>query len=330
MHTPDEDLPVIKIIDSPVTALPCEEQVQAILKWTLSAFGRFVCVANTNMLVEAYRYPSFWNILQAADLVTPDGMPLVWMMKFLGHQSQDRVAGMDLFLHLCKQASEQLIPVFFVGSQLEILTRIRSRLSLDFPKLEVAGMEPIPFRELDPDEDEALIEKINKSGAKLVFVSLGCPKQEYWMASHRHKINAVMIGLGGVFSIYAGLKKYAPRVFRQTGLEWLYRLILEPRRLWKRYANTIPIFLFLVIKQIYSESSTALTSSYSQKIKQDLPEEWIADLESLRTRLLKLETPEQKVKRKIFFALWSMLLVKIWISIENIWLSSTWNSKKLD
>jgi N-acetylglucosaminyldiphosphoundecaprenol N-acetyl-beta-D-mannosaminyltransferase len=330
MHAPDEELPVIKIIDSSVTALPFEEQVQAILTWTLSAAGRFVCVANTHMLLEAYENPSFGKILQAADLVTPDGMPLVWMMKFLGHQSQDRVAGMDLLLRLCKQASEQLIPVFFVGSQLSILDRIRSRLSLDFPKLEVAGMEPLPFRQLGPDEDEVLIKKINESGAKLVFVSLGCPKQEYWMASHTHKINAVMIGVGGVFPIYAGVREYSPKVIKEAGLEWLYRLMREPRRLWKRYASTIPIFLFLVIKQIYSESSTAVTSSYSEKIRQDLPEEWIADLESLRARLLKLNTPERKVKRKILFALLNMLLAKIYIDIENIWLSSKWNSKKPD
>jgi N-acetylglucosaminyldiphosphoundecaprenol N-acetyl-beta-D-mannosaminyltransferase len=245
--------PVINIIGSPVTALPLQKQIHTILEWALKRNSRFVCVANTHMLVEAYRDPDFWHLLRSADLITPDGMPLVWMMKLLGLQSQDRVAGMDILTHLCKQAPEKDIPVFFVGSQSEILNRMKQRLEIDFPNLTIAGMEPLPFGSTAPKEDLSIIQQINNSGAKVVLVSLGCPKQEYWMAKHKHKINAVMIGLGGVFPIYAGIHRHAPKFFRSSGLEWLYRLLQEPKRLWKRYATTIPIFIWLAIKQLWTE-----------------------------------------------------------------------------
>jgi N-acetylglucosaminyldiphosphoundecaprenol N-acetyl-beta-D-mannosaminyltransferase len=242
----------VDVIGSPVTALSFQEQIDIILQWASASKSSFVCVANTHMLIEAHRVFAFWTILQAADLITPDGMPLVWMLKLLGVRRPDRVAGMDILLALCQQAPRHNVPVFFVGSQSNILDRMKEKLKQNFPDLKVAGMKPLPFAQTAPSEDEALIKQINDSGAKVVFVSLGCPKQEYWMASHKHKINAVMIGLGGVFPIYAGIHKYAPKLFRDFGLEWLYRLYREPRRLWKRYASTIPIFVWLATKQIFT------------------------------------------------------------------------------
>jgi N-acetylglucosaminyldiphosphoundecaprenol N-acetyl-beta-D-mannosaminyltransferase len=326
MNDSEEKFPFINIINSSITTLSLKEQGHIILQLALNSCGHFVCIANTNMLALAKINSAFRIILQSADLIIPGEMSVVWMMNFIGRQPSDRVAGIDLFLHLCKQASEQLIPVFFVGSQSSILDKMGSKLSLDFPKLEVAGMEPLPFGQTR-DKDEALIKKINKSGAKLVFVSLGCPKQEIWMASHKHEINAVMIGLEGVFHVYSGPQKYAPEAFRNAGLVWLYRLLQESRRLCERCASSMPVYLALALYKIYPESSIAPTSS-SEKIKQSLPEEWISDLESLKTRLLKLNIPERKVKRRIFFVLLTMLLTKIRINIENIWLSSEWNSKK--
>jgi N-acetylglucosaminyldiphosphoundecaprenol N-acetyl-beta-D-mannosaminyltransferase len=245
-------VPTVDVIGSPVTALSFQEQIDIILQWACASKSSFVCVANTHMLIEAHRVVAFWNILQAADLITPDGMPLVWMLKLLGVHHPDRVAGMDILLALCQRAPQHNISVFFVGSQSDILDRMKARLEQNFPTLKIAGMEPLPFAPTAPIDDEVLIHQINESGAKVVFVSLGCPKQEYWMASHKHKINAVMIGLGGVFPIYAGIHKYAPKLLRESGLEWLYRLYREPRRLWKRYASTIPIFVWLASKQIFT------------------------------------------------------------------------------
>jgi N-acetylglucosaminyldiphosphoundecaprenol N-acetyl-beta-D-mannosaminyltransferase len=247
-------VPTIDVIGSPVTALSFQDQIDIILQWACASRSSVVCVANTHMLIEAHRKLSFWSVLQAADLITPDGMPLVWMLKLLGVSCADRVAGMDILLALCHQAPRHNVSAFFVGSQSEILDRMKSRLEQDFPELHVAGMQPLPFALDAPEEDEALIKQINASGAKVVFVSLGCPKQEYWMARHKHKIHAVMIGIGGVFPIYAGIHKYAPKILREHGLEWLYRLSREPRRLWKRYASTVPFFLWLALKQVCAET----------------------------------------------------------------------------
>ena len=240
----------IELLGSPVTALLFDEQIKKILKWGGARRSKVVCVANVHMLVEAYWHPELSLVLQNASLVTPDGMPLVWMMKLLGASKQNRVAGMDILLALCKLAPEQNVKMFFVGSEVRILEKMRIELEHRFPQLQIAGMESLPFRPSTPEEDAAVIEKIHQSGAGIVLVSLGCPKQEYWMEQHRDKIEAVMIGLGGVFPVVAGIQKRAPMWIRRLGLEWLYRLIQEPRRLWGRYRATIPPFLWLALKQL--------------------------------------------------------------------------------
>lgn len=243
-------LPTQRVLDFPITALRFEEQIQTILKWAIARKSKTVCVANVHMLMEAHWNPNFANIVQNSDLVTPDGMPLVWMMRQMGARYQDRVAGMDIFLEICKRAQTHNVSVFFVGSQTEILTKMLTRLEQEFPQLKIAGMEPLPFCPVRETEDKALINKINSSGAGVVWVSLGCPKQEKWMIQHKDKIQSVMVGVGGVFPVYAGIQKRAPRIVRDLGLEWLYRCIQEPRRLWRRYATTIPAFIWLVIRQL--------------------------------------------------------------------------------
>ncbi len=244
-------LPTINIIGSPVTALPFHYQMKIIMQWASKHLSKTVCVANTHMLIEAYWKPRFGSVLQTADLVTPDGMPLVWMMKMMGAATQNRVAGMDIFLALCEAAACQNTSLFLLGSQSAVLNRMRARLQKEFPNLCIAGMEPLPFRPLTAAEDQSLIRRVNASGAGLVFVALGCPKQEEWIADHKNRIQAVMIGLGGVFPVYAGIHKRAPYWVRQIGLEWLYRLLQEPKRLWKRYGTTIPMFIWLAIKQLW-------------------------------------------------------------------------------
>jgi len=248
-------LPTQKVLNSPVTALPFEKQIQTMVHWARNRESRTVCVANVHMLMEAYKNPAMADVLEKADIVTPDGMPLVWMMRKMGVRDQDRVAGMDILLASCKLAESQNVSVCFVGSMSSILDLMREKLERDFPNIKIASMEPLPFRPLAPAEDEALIQKINESGAGLVFVSLGCPKQEYWMAEHKDRIQAVMIGVGAVFPVYAGIHKRAPRQVRELGLEWLYRLIQEPRRLWHRYIKTIPPFIWLALKQLMTQSA---------------------------------------------------------------------------
>jgi N-acetylglucosaminyldiphosphoundecaprenol N-acetyl-beta-D-mannosaminyltransferase len=172
------------------------------------------------------------------------------MMKLMGAHEQNRVAGMDILLSLCQLASLRNISVFFLGSEATILERMKMKLEREFPELQIVGMEPLPFRPLTREEDDAIIEKIHASGAGILLVSLGCPKQEYWMHQHKDKIQAVMIGLGAVFPLLAGVHKRAPLWIRESGLEWFYRLIQEPRRLWIRYLKTIPAFIWLALKQL--------------------------------------------------------------------------------
>ncbi|MBW4658830.1 MAG: WecB/TagA/CpsF family glycosyltransferase [Drouetiella hepatica Uher 2000/2452] len=259
--------PIQNVIGFPVTALPFDAQISLVMKWASARLSKYVCVANVHMLMEAHTDPSFASVLEAADMVTPDGMPLVWLMKLMGVPHQDRVAGMDIFLALCKQASTEGISVFFLGSKPDILERMKKNLCEEFPELQVADMQPLPFRPLTLEEDEAMVQKINESGARLVLVSLGCPKQEIWMNQHQGKVEAVMLGLGGVFPVYAGIHKWAPNWVRRAGLEWLYRLLQEPRRLWRRYFATIPPFLYLASKQVLANwvrSLRKVRSDYSR------------------------------------------------------------------
>jgi N-acetylglucosaminyldiphosphoundecaprenol N-acetyl-beta-D-mannosaminyltransferase len=241
------------VIDFAITSLPCEEQISTMVKWGTSNLSKVVCIANVHMLIEGHYNSSFGTVLQSADLVTPDGMPLVWMLRFLGAVHQDRVAGIDVLEGACRLSQDNGVGVYFLGSQDAILEKMKARLNREFPNLKIAGMKSLPFRPLTDEEDRDLIQSLNQSGAGLVFVSLGCPKQEAWMSHHKGKVSAVMVGLGGAFPVYAGIHKRAPKALRQAGLEWFYRLVQEPQRLWKRYATTIPVFLWLVAKQMWEE-----------------------------------------------------------------------------
>lgn len=242
--------PVRNLIGSPVSALSFNEQINLMVGWAEQRLSKVICVANVHMLIEASRDSRFAGILKRADLVTPDGMPLVWMLRLLGSARSQRVAGMDLLLATCQQAVAAGVSVFFLGSEPMVLDKIRLRLAREFPTLKVAGMESPPFRPLTLEEDLALVDTINASGAGIVFVSLGCPKQELWMAAHHGQVRAVMVGIGAVFPLYAGLLTRAPKIIRMSGLEWFYRLCQEPKRLWKRYASTMPIFIWLALKQL--------------------------------------------------------------------------------
>ena len=246
-------IPTKYLLNTPITCLTFEEQIILMLRWARAKESKTICLANVHMLMEAYWDRSFAEVLEEADMVTPDGMPLVWMLQKLGIYNQNRVAGLDVFVNLCEQAQQCQIRVYCVGSQPEVLGKMKHRLEEEYPVLQIAGMETLPqitIEEIVKDVDDFLIDRINQSGAGIVFVCLGCPKQEIWMRQHQGKINAVMVGVGAVFSMYAGLNPRAPYLLQKAGLEWLYRLLQEPQRLWYRYGKTIPPFLYLAIKQL--------------------------------------------------------------------------------
>jgi N-acetylglucosaminyldiphosphoundecaprenol N-acetyl-beta-D-mannosaminyltransferase len=244
------NVPTRNLINSPICILSFDDQINQIITWAKSCQSRVICVANVHMLVEASQHWRFAAVLKQADLVTPDGMPLVVMLKLMGIDRSERVAGMDIFLATCQRAAQANLSIFLLGSKPEVLDKISQRLQQQFPTLVIAGMESPPFSSTAPTVDMNTVQAIDASGAKIVFVALGCPKQELWMMQHRDKIQAVMIGVGGVFPVYAGIMKQAPEFIQKAGLEWLFRLIQEPQRLWKRYFTTIPIFLWLALKQL--------------------------------------------------------------------------------
>ncbi len=260
-----EDVPLFKtVIGLPVAALPFNAQIALILKWSQGLASKVVCIANASILMKAYGDPVFVSVLRNADLVKPDGIPLVRMLKLMGASQQKRVAGLDLLLALCKQVSTERISIFFLGSQTSILEKMLAKLEQDFPSLQIAGIEPLPFRPLSEDDDRAVIQKVNESGCGLVFVSLGCSQQEAWMFKHKHRVRAVMVGLGGTFPVYAGIHDRSPRMFRSMWLGCLYRLVQEPRRLWDCYRSTMPTFIWLAARQLLTVDRAGSTQKSSE------------------------------------------------------------------
>jgi N-acetylglucosaminyldiphosphoundecaprenol N-acetyl-beta-D-mannosaminyltransferase len=220
------------------------ETAEAIAAMALEGHGGVVCVSNVHMVMEAFDDPTFQQIVNAADRVTPDGVPLVWALRLLGITKTQRVYGPSLLPLVCELASQRQIPVGFYGGAPEVLDTLVGRLTRSHPKLQTSFAYAPPFRSLEPDEDAQIVEKIQTSGTRILFVGLGCPKQERWMAEHRDTLSCVMVGVGAAFDFNAGAKAQAPRWLQSAGLEWLFRLCCEPKRLWWRYFHNNPRFLF--------------------------------------------------------------------------------------
>ncbi len=239
------------ILGMRVDATSYADATRRVLAWARAGESRYVCVANIHMVMEAYDDPNFRALINRADLVTPDGMPLVWMLRAMGIPGQERVYGPDLTLHICQAAAGQGIAVGFYGGRPEVLEALVHRLQERIPGLAVAYAYSPPFRPLSAAEEEAVVEAINASGARILFVGLGCPKQERWMAGHKGKVRAAMLGVGAAFDFHAGRVPQAPGWMQRAGLEWLFRLLVEPRRLWRRYLKHNPRFIVLAAMQLF-------------------------------------------------------------------------------
>ena len=224
--------------------------IQLILSWVLGGESRYACIANVHTIMEAYDSVVFRRLVNNADLVTSDGMPLVWMMRAKGVKRQERVYGPTLMLKVIESAARENVPVGFYGSAPKVLESLVHRMQARYKGLKVAFSCSPDFRPMSLEEDASIIEKINQSGTRILFVGLGCPKQEYWMAEHRGRVNAVMIGVGAAFDFHSGLKPQAPAWMQRVGLEWLFRLAAEPRRLWKRYLYHNPRFMVLAVGEL--------------------------------------------------------------------------------
>ncbi len=243
-------LPKKRIISIDLSFGKYSDFLDAIISASKERISHFICIANVHMLIEAAKDKEFKNIVNSSFITTPDGVPLTWALRLLYGIKQERVAGMDLFPDLLGLSQKEGVSVFFYGSTEEILERIKDRAKKEHPKLKISGSYSPPFRDLSNEEKEKIINLINSSDTDIVFVSLGCPKQERWMYEMKEKVKALMIGVGGAFPVYAGVLMRAPIFMQKLGLEWLFRLIQEPKRLFKRYLLTNTLFLFYLAKEI--------------------------------------------------------------------------------
>jgi N-acetylglucosaminyldiphosphoundecaprenol N-acetyl-beta-D-mannosaminyltransferase len=226
-----------------------DDAVRRVLHWASTRESRYVCVSNVHVTMEAYDSPEYRAIVNGADLVTPDGMPLVWALRLFGLRAASRVYGPTLTGHILARAARDGVPVGFYGGTRDVLGRMIEVSRARYPQLQVAYTHAPPFRTLSEEEDLAVVDDINASGARILFVGLGCPKQERWMAAHQGRIHAVMLGVGAAFDFLAGTKPQAPAWMQRVGLEWLFRLATEPRRLWRRYLYHNPRFVALLTGQ---------------------------------------------------------------------------------
>ncbi len=242
----------IWVLGVPFTQTNYDGAVKQISAMAMSGRGHYVCICNAHSVVTAKQDPAHANALINADLCTPDGAPVAWMLRRLGFRDQQRVNGPDLMLRYCEHAAATSEPLFLYGSTPETLHSLAKELKAMYPNLIIAGCISPPFRQLTQDENSSIVASINSSGARTVWVSLGCPKQEAWMRDHRTSINAVMVGVGAAFDYHAGTIARAPLWMQNAGLEWLHRLASEPRRLWKRYLITNSLFIAYAIQQLLS------------------------------------------------------------------------------
>jgi N-acetylglucosaminyldiphosphoundecaprenol N-acetyl-beta-D-mannosaminyltransferase len=238
------------ILGSRVDHINYDELIQRVMDWAQDERSHYVCAATAHMIMEAYDSDEFRQILNSADLITPDGMPLVWLLRWLGGKEQEQVCGPQFTTVICEAAAQNQIPIGFYGGSPETLRDMVSNLKKNFPDLNIVYVYSPPYRPLTPAEDAAISREIQNSGAKILFVGLGCPKQERWMAGHKNRFDAVMLGVGAAFDFHAGRLKRAPRWIRKLGFEWVFRLMMEPRRLWKRYLKHHPRFMALVTMQL--------------------------------------------------------------------------------
>ncbi len=219
---------------------------QQICTWAANGDPRYVCVANVHMAMEVFDSPKFAEVVNRADLVTPDGMPLVWALRLFGVRNAERVYGPTLMLHICELAAKQQISIGLYGGTEDSLSDFVTFLKSRFPQIQIVCQIAPPFRPLTDAETALYRSQITNSGARILFVGIGCPKQEYWMANSIDQIPAVMLGVGAAFDFHSGRVKQAPIWMQNTGLEWLFRFSQEPQRLWKRYVYNNPRFILFL------------------------------------------------------------------------------------
>ena len=244
-----------RILSARIDPTSYQDASARIVAWVAERKPRYICVANVHVVNETLDDPAMREIVNAADLVTPDGMPLVWLLRWRGVPEATRVYGPTLTLFVCEAAAAAGIPVGFYGGTSSANRGIVAETQRRFPRLKVAYAHSPPFRPLTPEEDERDVRRIVDSGARILFVGLGCPKQEKWMARHRDRLPLVQLGVGAAFAFHAGEVRQAPAWIQRIGMEWAFRLAMEPRRLWKRYLVGNTRFVWLIAMRMDTQST---------------------------------------------------------------------------
>jgi N-acetylglucosaminyldiphosphoundecaprenol N-acetyl-beta-D-mannosaminyltransferase len=248
--TAQAEPPRLNVLGVGISAVDMASTLARIDGWVHRRERRYVCLATVHGVMECQRDPSLRRVFNASGLTTPDGMPLVWLSWLHGRRHTRRVYGPDLVIALCERSVRQGYRHYFYGGAPGVAERLAARLRRRFPELQIVGAYTPPFRAMTADEDAEAVRAINRAGPDIVWVGLGSPKQDRWMATHvGHLTASVLIGVGAAFDFHAARKKQAPRWIQRGGVEWLFRLSQEPRRLWRRYLIDNPLFVALVFLQ---------------------------------------------------------------------------------
>ena len=233
-----------------VSAVNMDRALHTLQSWIDRRERSYVCVTGVHGVMESRRSESLQAIHNKAGMVVPDGMPLVWLLRWAGFRDADRVCGPELLPRFIADSVRRGDRHYFYGGSEAALAGLQRRLRDQAPGVCIVGAYSPPFRALTEAEDEAVVARINAACPDVVWVGLSTPKQERWMASHRDRLEApALIGVGAAFDMQAGLIARAPMFLRRTGFEWTYRLMKEPRRLWRRYLSSNPLFVLLVTLQ---------------------------------------------------------------------------------
>jgi N-acetylglucosaminyldiphosphoundecaprenol N-acetyl-beta-D-mannosaminyltransferase len=249
----------VEIFGVPVAAATMDEAVAAIVDDARLGARSTVEFAAVNNVVTARTSPAFGAALRTFDYVFADGAPLAWIARRRsGRRSAQRVTARDFMWRCCAAAEQARIPIFLYGTTATTLAALLASLRSAYPRLVIAGAEPSVFRPLAPLEDRALVARVNGSGARLLFVALGCPLQERFVAAHKGEFAAVQLCVGSAFPALAREIRVAPRIVQRLGFEWLFRLAQEPRRLWARYLVTNPLFALWLLGAAVERCAAAL------------------------------------------------------------------------
>lgn len=233
-----------------VTPTTYDEAARVILAAARQRAGGVVSCHAAHAVVTASCDPQLREMVNTFNMITPDGQPVRWALNWLhGSRLPDRVYGPELTLRLCRAAAEQGVGIYLYGGSPQVAATLETNLQRIFPQLRIVGCESPPFRQLTAEEDQAMVDRVNASGAGLMFIGLGCPKQDVFAYEHAGRINAVQICVGAAFDFHAHRKPIAPAWMQRSGLEWLFRLCNEPRRLWRRYLVTNTLFVQKFLSQ---------------------------------------------------------------------------------